>query len=150
MQGRYLAKCTPPLFSAIRELVQIEVGDSTSLEELEEARVQFSESKRLARERHFFSRNSALGRAAKEKYGSRCQVCGFSFEDRYGALGRGYIECHHLNPLSERSDSETVTILTSLEEVRVLCANCHRMIHRRRPALSVEELREVFTSRGST
>jgi predicted HNH restriction endonuclease len=32
--------------------------------------------------------------------------------------------------------------------VTVLCADCHRMIHRKRPALSLQELRETIAKTG--
>lgn len=106
---------------------------------------EYAEGRRVSRERRFFARNLTLVRRAKEKYGFRCQVCGFAFERMYGALGAGYIECHHLNPLSERPEAQwSAEIGTNIEDVRVLCANCHRMVHRQRPALSVEELKRAM------
>ncbi len=72
----------------------------------------------------------------------RCQACGFAFATAYGELGNSYIETPHLGPFSERPELEwTDELQTSVDEVTVLCANCHRMIHRRRPALSLAELR---------
>lgn len=58
----------------------------------------------------------------------RCQVsaCGFDFEEAYGVLGREFIEVHHLEPMSSREEPT----ITSLNELALVCANCHRMIHR--------------------
>ena len=81
----------------------------------------------------------------KKTLGYVCQACGFEFESAYGELGKEYIECHHENVLSERSEKEwNENITTSLEQVKMLCANCHRMIHKRRPALSFQELKEYL------
>jgi 5-methylcytosine-specific restriction endonuclease McrA len=103
---------------------------------------EYVEARRLARERYYFARNPTLARAAKEHYGYACQVCGFDFEAAYGALGHHYIECHHTKPLSERPEEEQLDgATTALEDLAVVCANCHRMLHRRRPALSLDELR---------
>ena len=55
----------------------------------------------------------------------------------YGDLGEGFIECHHKVPVSELKPGAK----TKLSDLAVLCANCHRMLHRRRPWLSVDELR---------
>jgi hypothetical protein len=57
----------------------------------------------------------------------RCEVprCGFDFEAVYGRLGRGYAQVHHLTPLAE-----TDAVITRLEGLVVVCANCHAMIHR--------------------
>lgn len=57
-----------------------------------------------------------------------CEVCDFSFEDAYGALGARYIECHHVRPLAESGPTTT-----ALRDLALLCANCHRMIHRLKP-----------------
>lgn len=64
-----------------------------------------------------------------------CEVCSFDFFTRYGDLGAGFCEVHHLNPLSARVGSES----TSLDELAVVCSNCHRMLHRR-GLLSVQGL----------
>lgn len=71
----------------------------------------------------------------------RCEVCGFDFEDTYGSRGRDYIECHHRTPLSESGPT-----MTAAEDLALLCSNCHRMIHRHRPWLSVDQLMELVTS----
>lgn len=57
-----------------------------------------------------------------------CEVpgCGFDFEDSYGAVGRGYIQVHHRLALGERKHPEA----TRLEDLMLVCANCHAMIHR--------------------
>ncbi|MBD4677824.1 HNH endonuclease, partial [Xanthomonas citri pv. citri] len=55
-----------------------------------------------------------------------------------GEHGAGYIEVHHRVPLHVSG-----TVMTSLEDLALLCSNCHRMIHRRRPWLTVEQLNEL-------
>lgn len=68
-----------------------------------------------------------------------CAVCGWDFSRAYGSWGAGYAEVHHLVPLGE----EPVVRETDAEhDLAVLCANCHRMVHRRRSlVLSIDELR---------
>lgn len=68
-----------------------------------------------------------------------CEACGFDFSATYGALGEGFCEVHHLVPLSASSESVT----TTLDDLAVLCSNCHRVIHRSTPMLSVVELFKV-------
>ena len=73
----------------------------------------------------------------------RCAVCGFCFAERYGPLGEGFIEIHHEKPVFQMSDEGFTDYLgTAVQNVKPLCANCHRMIHRdpRRP-LTIDELR---------
>lgn len=56
-----------------------------------------------------------------------CEACGLSFGERYGEIGEGYIEVHHLSPISQTEGTHEVDPKTDLVP---LCANCHAMIHR--------------------
>ncbi|HRJ59350.1 MAG TPA: HNH endonuclease [Anaerolineales bacterium] len=76
----------------------------------------------LQRER---SRLLATERKILDDY--KCQVCGLKFEKMYGKeLGAGFAEAHHLVPLSQLKG----VVKTSLDDLRTVCANCHRMLHR--------------------
>lgn len=71
---------------------------------------------------------------AKRRYGKViCEVCGFDFEKRYGSRGKDFIEGHHKNPISESNGQ----VQTKVEDIALLCSNCHRMIHRQKPWLSI-------------
>lgn len=142
VQGLYLAKVTEQLDELLRVYLSFDRFSSSSIE-LESANREFVEHRRLSREREFFARNPSLKRDAISRYGTRCMCCGFDFSVLYGKLGEGYIECHHNDPLSERPESLWTTELkTSVNGVALLCANCHRMVHRRKPALHVDDLRQ--------
>ncbi len=71
-----------------------------------------------------------------------CEGGGFDFEAVYGAVGRGYIEAHHLTPLAE-SPEDTPVSLNPKTDFAVLCANCHRMMNRRDGPQSIDELRAL-------
>lgn len=73
-------------------------------------------------------RNRRLAVKVKKSLGLTCQACGFNFEEVYGPTGKDYIEAHHLTPLSKLK-GQLVT-LDPRKDFAVLCANCHRMIHR--------------------
>jgi predicted HNH restriction endonuclease len=146
-QGQYLTRCTPLLFQHIKTLFEIDSVSAATTGALRDnsAVYEFGEGRRMSAERQFFARNPALVAAAKKKHGFVCQICNFDFGRAYGPLGEGYIEAHHLNPLSERDPSTwTDKLRTSVNEVCVLCSNGHRMVHRRRPALSIDEVRKVL------
>lgn len=82
-------------------------------------------------------RNPQLKKSAVEALGVTCQVCGFNFAEFYGEIGKGYIEIHHIHPLSENDESRQ----TTLDDVAMVCSNCHRMLHRNgKNALPVEDL----------
>ena len=94
-------------------------------------------------------RDPRLKTSAIEAFGTICQICGFDFSDVYGELGEGYIELHHIHPLSESDDIQQ----TTLDAVAMVCSNCHRMLHRNgKSALPIEELIKIVqaqkTARG--
>lgn len=70
-----------------------------------------------------------------------CEVCDFDFQKTYGSRGNGFIECHHNIPLHEE---ESIRI-TRPSDLSLLCSNCHRMIHRKKKWLTVEELRKLIS-----
>lgn len=69
-----------------------------------------------------------------------CEVCDFDFYEVYGELGNGFIECHHIRPLAESGAKSD----TKISDLALVCPNCHRMLHRSNPLLSVEELRRMM------
>lgn len=70
----------------------------------------------------------------------RCQVCGFSFIETYREQGRGFIEAHHKQPVAElRAGSRT-----SVDDIALVCANCHRMLHRGNRTLIINELSNII------
>jgi 5-methylcytosine-specific restriction protein A len=68
---------------------------------------------------------------ARDSVRSDCvaQIKPFSFAKRYGSIGKGFIEAHHLKPISKLEEGVAVTYDVA-EDFAVLCANCHRMIHK--------------------
>jgi 5-methylcytosine-specific restriction protein A len=71
-----------------------------------------------------------------------CEACDFDFALMYGNLGYGFAECHHTVPVSELGESHK----TRLTDLAIVCANCHRMIHKSRPMMSIEQLRNLIES----
>ncbi|MBP2146117.1 5-methylcytosine-specific restriction protein A [Methanofollis sp. W23] len=89
----------------------------------------------------YYERNPRLRAEALKVHGTKCAVCGFDFSEAYGTIGEGYIEIHHKNPVASYEGEVAVNPETDLVPV---CANCHRMIHRRKKLLSVEDLRKIM------
>ena len=69
-----------------------------------------------------------------------CEACVFVFEEYYGEIGKGFIECHHLIPLSKFKVSTKIT----LDSLSLVCSNCHRMIHQRIDTVSVQDLKMMI------
>lgn len=101
---------------------------------------------RLFERRHWArERSRALTRLAKKRVldggGTLdCAVCGFNFARVYGPHGDGYIEAHHTLPVSELEEDA----VTRVEDIALVCANCHRMLHVRRPWLGMKDLRSLL------
>jgi len=132
--------CESGAFELVRGIANV-VGSSlhdVELGEFEEgeARMRFT----IHRRREAKLREGKLAQN-KQKNDGRilCEVpgCGFDFELKYGELGKGYAQVHHLVPLSSLDHSGTGN---TLDDVAVVCANCHVMIHRGGECRSLDHL----------
>lgn len=72
-----------------------------------------------------------------------CECCQLSFADLYGPRGDGYIQAHHRVPLYRLGPE---TVLTKVEDLAPVCANCHAMLHRE-PFMSIGELQSLVLAR---
>jgi len=90
----------------------------------------------LRRERDHGVREAKLKWAIKNDIRLECEVCGLFMEDLYGKRGKDYVEVHHLIPLHVSGETTTKP-----SDLAILCANCHRMVHRA-PWTTPEELRK--------
>jgi 5-methylcytosine-specific restriction protein A len=93
-------------------------------------------------------RNQALSRDAKKIHGTRCQVkaCAKDLGEIYGPLAEGIIEAHHVVPFAQLDDDVE---LDPKRDFRVVCPDCHRAIHSRRPEpYTLEEISEALEARS--
>jgi 5-methylcytosine-specific restriction protein A len=94
----------------------------------------------LARERNRKLVESKRNQAMK-RYGKLvCAVCDFDFAVHYGDRGSGFIECHHTKPVATLAEGHK----THIDDLALVCSNCHRIIHRHRPWLSVIDLKDLM------
>jgi 5-methylcytosine-specific restriction protein A len=105
------------------------------LEEAPEGRI--LTKKHLVRERNRKLVQSKINRVLQQTSKLECEVCSFNFAATYGSRGDGFIECHHTKPVATL-DAQSKT---HIDDLALVCSNCHRMIHRSRPWLSLDELR---------
>ena len=87
-------------------------------------------------------RNRTAAKQAKKFHGIICQACDLDFEKRYGVIGKGFIEAHHLKAISTLEEGVAVTYDVK-EDFAVLCANCHRMIHRSDDPSNLNKFRAI-------
>lgn len=104
----------------------------------------FEEGSLVSREHLLRERNSTVAylkkKLAIDQDNLKCEVCNFDFLEKYGELGKNFIECHHIVPLSEYQFNQD----TLLKDLALLCSNCHRMVHRRSPAINLDDLRKII------
>ncbi|WP_197713337.1 HNH endonuclease [Moritella yayanosii] len=74
-----------------------------------------------------------------EHYGVSCFVCDFNFENTYGSIGTGFIHVHHILDIAEIGKEY---IVEPIKDLRPVCPNCHSMLHRTKPALSISALKK--------
>ena len=112
---------------------------------LDEIHYEAEEGKILSALHHYKERDKKIVEAKKLSILAKfnklsCEACNFNFKEFYGERGNGYIECHHLLPVSQMSLNHK----TKLDDLCLLCSNCHRMIHKSIPWLSVQQLKEII------
>lgn len=107
----------------------------------------FPEGKIVERRHIARERNSALIAQAKEQFKREnkrlfCEACNFDFEKVYGQRGLNYIEAHHTIPVSEMLPSQK----TKISDIAMVCSNCHRILHRSRPWLTIAQLKKLINN----
>lgn len=90
---------------------------------------------------NIYERNALARKKCIEHHGAQCKVCEFDFEKIYGEIGRSFIHVHHLLELSQIGKEYEVDYKVDLVPV---CPNCHAIIHKRKPAFRIEELKELI------
>jgi 5-methylcytosine-specific restriction enzyme A len=113
---------------------------ANDIEEAEEGRV--LTRAHLVRERSQKLREAKKAAFLKATGRLACEACGFDFKVTYGTRGQGFIEVHHALPVHQLLPGSR----TKLADLHLLCSNCHRMIHERRPWLTLDQLRACISA----
>jgi hypothetical protein len=88
-----------------------------------------------------YERDRNARSACLAHHGTTCIVCGFNFYEKYGEIGHGFVHVHHVKPLCEIGERY---IVDPVRDLRPVCPNCHAMLHRKTPCLTVEQLRAIL------
>lgn len=135
----------PPKLRAAAAAIRLAVDDVTvplthSVDdyEAEEGAILLKLHRSRERDRKLIEKKKAQALAKLGRL--RCEVCEFDFGERYGPYGFGFIEAHHRKPVSSLIRGEK----TRLSDLALVCANCHRMLHRGRDLLGIEGLRAIL------
>lgn len=89
-----------------------------------------------------YERNPEARQECLNHYGYECTVCNMNFEDEYGPMGKDYIHVHHEVEISSIGEEYEIN---PIEDLKPVCPNCHAMLHKRKPAYLIEELKEIYT-----
>jgi 5-methylcytosine-specific restriction protein A len=135
-----LSSMAKSILAGANELAQSGVEADEEDEGSEEGRI-------LTRIHKLRERDSSLARKKKKSVKAstgalECEVCKFDFAEAFGSLGVDFAECHHGKPISTLEPGGK----TKLADLHIVCANCHRMLHRGKKWLSVAELKAVRSS----
>lgn len=117
-------------------------------EESADQEEEFPEGRILTRTHNIRERSGSLPKRKKQAVLTatgklECEACAFDFKEKYGDIGKGFAECHHNKPISALKAGEK----TKISDLAIVCANCHRIIHKTRPWLSVAKLKEIYRSK---
>jgi 5-methylcytosine-specific restriction protein A len=115
--------------------------DEPEIREAEEGRILTRMHRQRERSRKLVEQVKIL---ALRNFGRlACAACGFDFTEAYGPSGSGVIDVHHTKPLHTLPEGHR----TSVHDLALLCANCHRIVHANRPWLSVEQVAALRAAR---
>ena len=88
-----------------------------------------------------YERNSKARKICINHFGYNCYICGISLEEEYGEIAEGFIHVHHIKPISEIGDNYMVDPIKDLVPI---CPNCHSIIHKKNPPVTIEEMRKII------
>jgi predicted HNH restriction endonuclease len=128
-------------------------GSVTKLDEAEdapetdlEAKISGKEGKLLIRIHAYKERDRNLTKMVKKsfkgKHGGKllCEACGLDPVDRYGPNGERAIEAHHKIPIEELQPDS----ITRVDDMAIVCASCHRVIHSKKPCLTIAQVQTLL------
>jgi 5-methylcytosine-specific restriction protein A len=136
---QFLWKMHSPLAAAIEELGWVSEKVESLPEEIHTIE-RLPEGAKKSITVNAYERNPIARMRCINYYGCNCQICNFDFETQYGEMGKGYIHVHHLTPLSTINGEYEVNPISDLIPV---CPNCHAMIHKSNPPLTIEQARTL-------
>ncbi len=97
-----------------------------------------NEGKLLLKKHLYRERSQKLVTMFKQSLSSfNCCICQFNFEEKYGLMGKEFIEAHHTKPVAILKENETVHV----KDLIAVCSNCHRMLHKKNPPVDWQELK---------
>lgn len=119
-----------------------DASDDIQLAEEIQTPEKYSEGAKATISINAFERSAKARRACIQHHGLNCAACEFNFETAYGSLGEDFIHVHHIVLIGAVGSEYSVDPVNDLIPV---CPNCHAMIHRVNPPLTIEQLRHILS-----
>ena len=126
----------------------IKLEEAAAMPETElEADITGKEGRLLARIHYYKERDRAFTVKAKKYHKSKnggkltCEGCDMDPVAIYGSNGERCIEGHHKIPIEELQPDS----ITRVDDIAMVCASCHRIIHSQKPCLTIAEVRQLVT-----
>lgn len=116
----------------------LEGEDDPDIQEAEEGRVLTKLHRYRERDRKIATARKNL--ALKQTGRLECEACGFDFSQKYGPSAKEIIDVHHTKPVHTLLPGEK----TTLGDLALLCANCHRVVHSRKKWLTLDQVRALL------
>ena len=122
-------------------LIKVESLPETDLEE----EITGKEGRLLTRIHAYKERDRKFAAMAKKYYKAKnggqlhCTACGLKPETIYDDRGERCIEAHHKIPIEELQPDSIVRV----DDMAMVCASCHRVIHSRKPCLTIAEVQAL-------
>lgn len=119
---------------------------------VEEEEIFGVEGRLLTRIHVYRERDRGFAARAKKYYKDlnggklKCECCGLDPVDFYGEAGERCLEAHHRIPIEELQPDS----ITRVDEMAIVCASCHRMIHSEKPCIPVEQLAQRLSPPKTT
>lgn len=135
---RPYALCQTPEFLRVESIKpRAWLQSATTIHRVREGERRLMAHMRLERNRGIVN---TLKKERMQRHNGRlpCEICGFDFLETYGPVGDGFAEAHHKKSLAGSPRGGRVT---TLDDFIVVCANCHRMLHRTPELPRIESLR---------
>jgi hypothetical protein len=103
------------------------------------------EGRLLTRLHSYKERDRTFAAQAKKYYKSKngiltCEACGLNPVGLYGRDGERCIEAHHRVPIEQLQPDS----ITRVDDLAMVCASCHRIIHSRKPCLTIAEVQALL------
>jgi 5-methylcytosine-specific restriction protein A len=123
---------------AYAEFVEVSLSDNLYPDEVSD---EYTEGSVTTVTVNRYERDNDARTACIAHYGAVCKACNMDFGKTYGELGKGFIHVHHIKPLHTIGAAYKVD---PIKDLIPLCPNCHAMIHKCKPILTVDELKGLI------